>query len=322
MKLTYTRLLRLASALAVGVPMLALAAFNSVQLSTGTTFVITLGGSNLEFTVTEGNIQDLEVGASSFTATLADGSTLTLTSNDRRTFNYNAGNAIASFTCGSSSSSLSITLGQGQPDQAISVTPTGVICSTATGGGGGGDGGGAAPAPAPAPAPASASAPAPAPAAAAPAAPAAVAKAPAAVPAAPAVAQPSPVALAVSPVFNKDLQRGSRGDDVKRLQQLLAQDKSIYPEGSDTGYFGPATVRAVKKFQAKYGLPQVGRIGPMTRKKLEEVFKAAPPPAPQAAAPAPVDTKAAQQQLNTLQQKLVNLLKQLKDLLNKPKKSQ
>src|SRR3989344_4215089 len=40
------------------------------------------------------------------------------------------------------------------------------------------------------------------------------------------VAQPSPVAQLVSPVFNSDLQVGFRSDDVKRLQELLAQDKA------------------------------------------------------------------------------------------------
>ena len=107
-------------------------------------------------------------------------------------------------------------------------------------------------------------------------------------PAAPATpssaAQPSAVAQMVSPAFNKDLVRGAKNDDVKRLQQLLAQDKTIYPDGEATGLFGPATEKAVKAFQKKHGLPQVGKVGPATRAKLEEVFKSS--------APAPASTPA------------------------------
>ncbi|MBM2817843.1 MAG: Serine-rich adhesin, platelet-type, partial [Parcubacteria group bacterium] len=79
------------------------------------------------------------------------------------------------------------------------------------------------------------------------------------------VANPSSVARLVSPVFNKNLSRGSKGEDVSNLQRILAQDKTIYPEGIVSGVFGPMTEKAVKKFQAKYSLPQVGIVGPATR---------------------------------------------------------
>ena len=86
--------------------------------------------------------------------------------------------------------------------------------------------------------------------------------------------------------ITRDLAIGSRGEDVTTLQQLLAQDKELYPEGTVSGYFGPATSRAVRKFQEKYGLPAVSRVGPQTRAKLSEVFggqaAAVPPVAPQA----------------------------------------
>lgn len=75
-----------------------------------------------------------------------------------------------------------------------------------------------------------------------------------------------------SGAITADLERGSRGDEVKRLQQLLAKDPQIYPEGIISGFYGPATTKAVQRFQAKYGLPQIGRVGPMTRAKLNEVF--------------------------------------------------
>ena len=71
--------------------------------------------------------------------------------------------------------------------------------------------------------------------------------------------------------FMRDMAMGSTGDDVEALQKLLAGDPSIYPEGTVSGYFGSLTVLAVRRFQAKHGLPQVGRVGPQTRAKLGEV---------------------------------------------------
>ena len=74
-----------------------------------------------------------------------------------------------------------------------------------------------------------------------------------------------------------------------QLQALLAADPLIYPEGQVTGYYGALTRTAVRRFQQKYGLPQVGRVGPMTRGKLMEILggsgnSAAPPALPSAQA--------------------------------------
>lgn len=74
------------------------------------------------------------------------------------------------------------------------------------------------------------------------------------------------------------LKVGSEGDQVKVLQTLLALDASIYPEGMVTGYFGPATRRAIERYQRRSGLETVGFVGPRTRaelnKWLREQFKA------------------------------------------------
>ncbi|MCE9541632.1 peptidoglycan-binding protein [Candidatus Kaiserbacteria bacterium] len=50
----------------------------------------------------------------------------------------------------------------------------------------------------------------------------------------------------------------STGGQVTQLQTFLAQDTSIYPEGLVTGYFGPATLRAVQRWQAKNGVVSSG----------------------------------------------------------------
>jgi len=67
------------------------------------------------------------------------------------------------------------------------------------------------------------------------------------------------------------LARGMQNGQVVKLQQVLARYPELYPEGLVTGYFGPATERAVKQFQKKYGLEQVGYVGPKTRALLNSL---------------------------------------------------
>lgn len=76
--------------------------------------------------------------------------------------------------------------------------------------------------------------------------------------------------------FNRPQKRGSRGADVTALQTFLAQYKDIYPDGLVTGYFGPATEKAVGLFQEKYGIAKkgddgYGTVGPKTRAKLNSL---------------------------------------------------
>ncbi len=78
--------------------------------------------------------------------------------------------------------------------------------------------------------------------------------------------------VAIAAMFANDLSLGMTSADVSRLQTLLSKDSAIYPEGLVTGYFGSRTQAAVRRFQEKYGLSLVGRVGPLTRAKLAEVF--------------------------------------------------
>lgn len=73
--------------------------------------------------------------------------------------------------------------------------------------------------------------------------------------------------------LERQLVVGSRGEDVRLLQELLASDPSIYPEGLVTGYFGPLTSRAVSRIQARTGLEQVGVVGPQTLGKINQLLE-------------------------------------------------
>ena len=81
----------------------------------------------------------------------------------------------------------------------------------------------------------------------------------------------------ISTTFYRNLTIGSKGDDVKKLQQLLNADieTRIASSGAgspcnETTYFGPGTRSAVIKYQQKYHItPASGYVGPLTRTKLE-----------------------------------------------------
>lgn len=66
------------------------------------------------------------------------------------------------------------------------------------------------------------------------------------------------------------LKEGMSGEEVQLLQTILAADADIYPEGLLTGYFGKATVKALKKFQKKYGLAAEGVLDKKTIERLNE----------------------------------------------------
>jgi hypothetical protein len=63
-----------------------------------------------------------------------------------------------------------------------------------------------------------------------------------------------------------------KNDEVKTLQEFLKQFPNIYPEGLVTGYFGPLTEAAVKRFQAKNIIESIGIVGPKTRAKINELI--------------------------------------------------
>lgn len=80
-----------------------------------------------------------------------------------------------------------------------------------------------------------------------------------------------PVVTDVPDTFDvtfRALKKGCSGRDVKSLQRLLFTDGySLGPYGDD-GDFGPATEKAVMKFQSEHKLTSDGIVGPETIKAL------------------------------------------------------
>jgi peptidoglycan hydrolase-like protein with peptidoglycan-binding domain len=65
---------------------------------------------------------------------------------------------------------------------------------------------------------------------------------------------------------------GERSENVRNLQMFLAENQSMYPSGLVTGYFGPLTAAAVVRFQNQYGIDPVGRVGPLTLGKINNII--------------------------------------------------
>ncbi|MDP3735381.1 MAG: Ig-like domain-containing protein [bacterium] len=94
------------------------------------------------------------------------------------------------------------------------------------------------------------------------------------------VPTPIPSVFPDCPVFSHALYRGvsdiTTGGEVSKLQKMLANDPSVYPEGLITGYYGQLTEKAVQRWQAKwkivsFGSPATtgyGVVGPQTRAKI------------------------------------------------------
>lgn len=80
------------------------------------------------------------------------------------------------------------------------------------------------------------------------------------------------------PKIVRNLYLGKSGSDVKELQEFL-KEKGFYDYPDITGYFGPATERAVQEFQKRYGVISSGSpefngfgvFGPKTRAMIKKI---------------------------------------------------
>ena len=69
------------------------------------------------------------------------------------------------------------------------------------------------------------------------------------------------------------LKEGMTDEDIKKVQELLATDPTIYPKGLVTGYYGPMTKEAILKFQARHELRTTGEVDAETKALILEYFK-------------------------------------------------
>lgn len=88
----------------------------------------------------------------------------------------------------------------------------------------------------------------------------------------PLVIVPSLVSATTFSPINAQVEYGSRGDNVVRLQTFLAANTSVYPEGLITGFYGALTEKAVRAFQELYNIAAVGRVGPITLAKINALI--------------------------------------------------
>lgn len=67
--------------------------------------------------------------------------------------------------------------------------------------------------------------------------------------------------------FERSIGLGMRGDDVKGIQEILAENDSTFPQSGVTGFFGHMTKNALKRMQDKFGITStsVGFVGSTTR---------------------------------------------------------
>ncbi|MDO8682379.1 MAG: peptidoglycan-binding protein, partial [Armatimonadota bacterium] len=251
---------------------------DNVTVSENVTLVLPSDDSSYTLKSSSGfNTMSLSGGDMTFTG--GGGASVDITSGDRKNL---ANSRNISVTCGSNESQLTIPAQNGD----TVVTPSGTCGSSSgtssggggSGGSGGGGGGGGTFTQAPTPAASTVSK-------------VTDLKQQIASIQAAIQAKLAQAGVSISTAISRNLAVGDRNDDVKKLQVLLATDRDVYPDGLASGYFGPATARAVRAFQKKYGLPTVGAVGPQTRAKIAEVFGTASTEAP---AP-PVSSQATEQ---------------------------
>ncbi len=77
----------------------------------------------------------------------------------------------------------------------------------------------------------------------------------------------SPAKHRICSILARNLSQGTRGDDVRGLQEFLSAEGHL--SANATGYFGPATAQAVAKWQTSEGVSSVGSVGPMSRERIK-----------------------------------------------------
>ncbi len=68
-------------------------------------------------------------------------------------------------------------------------------------------------------------------------------------------------------ILARNLSQGTRGDDVRGLQEFLSAEG--YLSANATGFFGPLTAQAIAKWQSSEGVSSVGTFGPVSRERIK-----------------------------------------------------
>ncbi len=258
-------------------PGLAFAAYNDVSLRTSA--VISAGGQTFNVEGDSNVVESITVTANDFSFVLQPNSTLKVSSPSRNQLETNADRQyITDLACDETNSYIKLS-SSASSNITITLSPKGGTCPIGAGGGGSNagtssSGGGSS----------SVSV--------APQAPAATisalmaqiallqARIAAFVNGTPAPSYP--VASVPPGLIISTLASGSRGGEVKLLQQFLnthgfqVSSSGAGSPGQETETLGGLTVKAVQKFQEKYGIAKVGDsgygvVGPKTRAKIKEL---------------------------------------------------
>ncbi len=131
---------------------------------------------------------------------------------------------------------------------------------------------------------------------------------------------PSPEAPVI--IFSKLLYLGLKDTQVQKLQELLSANRTLYPEGKVTGFYGLLTQKAVQRFQCQYNIicsgssvAGYGLVGPKTRQKLNELYASGNTTLTEIQNQALIAQL--QEQIRILQEKIAQFLIQLNQLLQK-----
>lgn len=247
-------------------PLAAGAAFNDVTLTSSA--VISVGGSSLTVTGTNALVQSIVVNPSSFDVVVAAGSSLRVTSGDKKNFTITGTGGIGTVTCDGATSIVTLNVtGSGT----LTITPSGTCVGGASSSGStsssssGSGGGVVAVTPPPTAATSTKSA----------STTASTSTTTQTTTNTSTIAMGNTSNLISTPtisaglVITQLLRLGSSGDEVAALQKLLiAKGYLVVPENISLGHFGKATERALKKYQKSVGLTPVGVTGPATRAAL------------------------------------------------------
>jgi hypothetical protein len=101
-------------------------------------------------------------------------------------------------------------------------------------------------------------------------------------------------------VFPRYLGYGDKGDDVLKLQQVLAQEGFL--TATPNGHYGPATTLAIQKFQQNNGIKTTGNVGPSTLGAINKISVSAE------------TSSTKEQQIAIIQQAIQQLLAQVAQL--------